>query len=239
MCVRLIVMHRYVNASSQFTNTDPPCKECVKKIKEKKQEIFQRREKIRNTTDHLIWMTARLLSSAGREGTVFFPINLCGPFKKGQFQHNQEEVRTCRFAQCLKKTKELCGHTGAYVDECREDQTSSWCTKCYSYCGYLGASNTFHCPNANCKYVFGRDEAAARSIMVFTLMKNAVRSVTRACGNQETSEDGAEPSLDVGSSNIMSHAPFNDEEPLLLNDQIIIPQTASGKMSGKSDNPNV
>jgi hypothetical protein len=224
---------------AQLTTIGSPCSDCMAKIKKNKVEVTQRLRKVRNTTDHLIWLTARLLSSAGQGGTVFFPTNLCAPFKKGDFQHNQEDIRTCRFARCLEKTKELCGHTGAYVDECREDQTSSWCTKCTTFCGYLGASSTFHCPNQHCKHVFGRDEAAARSIMLFTLIKNAVRSVTRACGRPQSPADEAPPSQGILSSTIPpgedTHSPDQPNHTMAAKEADHKPQPTSLLMSGQYD----
>lgn len=163
------------------------------KCKAREKEIRERRRKIKNTTDHLVWLTAKLLSCVGSQGTVFFPVNLCGSFSKREFSGNQEEIRTCRFKRCLEQTKTFCTHTGGFVHECREDQTSSWCTQCIKYCGYLGASRIFHCANKHCGYIYGRDESAARSIMLFNLLKLAIETVPRAYTRYRGPHNEGEP----------------------------------------------
>jgi hypothetical protein len=133
--------------------------------------------KARARFDSLIKVTARFLSAVGPRGIVCFPTDLC----KKQFMTSAKissatkgGIQFSRFGQLLQQTKRGCKRTGATVWKVREAQSSSWCTGCAAYCGYLRLrQRTFKCPNERCLLHVDRDGGAARSIFVLAVLQRA------------------------------------------------------------------
>ena len=145
-------------------------------------QALQQRAKARAIVDRLIKSGSQFLSAVGRQGVVCFPTNLCDQsmMQAKKIDSNAKRgIAFMAFGRLLRDLEQRCTQTGAFVWKVREDRTSKWCTGCGVYCGYLGAGNTFRCPNSKCLLQVGRDAGAARSIFVLAFMGRLQKQLPR------------------------------------------------------------
>jgi hypothetical protein len=62
-----------------------------------------------------------------------------------------------------------------------EQYTSKLCGNCWRYCGYLGGSRVYKCPNVKCRVHLDRDSNAARNIWIWGFLRvlNAIEKEDR------------------------------------------------------------
>jgi hypothetical protein len=156
---------------------------------------LQQQAKARAIVDRLIKAGSQFLSAVGGQGIVCFPTNLCDQSilqAKKIDSTSKRGIAFMAFGRLLRDLEHRCLETGAFVWKVREDRTSKWCTSCGVYCGYLGAGNTFRCPNSKCLLHVGRDGGAARSIFVLAFMGRHRRLLPRTVHSAQAAKAVAE-----------------------------------------------
>jgi putative transposase len=123
-------------------------------------------DKIKHIRDDLHWKTAATL-------TKNYETILIGNLSTIRIVSNKTSVLTDMtkqkaciighylFLQRLRAKAEEHNSTVIVVDE---SYTSKTCGKCFERNQKLGSAKVFECPNKECKFVWGRDQNAARNI---------------------------------------------------------------------------